>query len=490
MNLSILYADMIAITPELILAAGTMLMMIVGVFSRGGALKPVTILTILLWAASAVFIWHNASIAETRVFFDMLILDNFGRVVKTMIIAGSGAALLIGLSDLKDSVMARFEYPVLMGFSTLGLFLMVSANDLLALYMGLELSSLALYVLAAFNRNSSQSSEAGLKYFVLGAISSGLLLFGSSLIYGYTGSTQFDVIGATLGAAALPGPTPVIIVFGMVMILAGIAFKIAAVPFHMWTPDVYDGSPMPVTAFFAIVPKVGAVALLIRLLTGPFEMLVHDWRPIIMFMAVASMLVGAFAAIVQTNIKRLLAYSSIGNIGYVLIGIVAGTHFGLASVLTYLAIYMITSAGTFGILLLLRRNGHGITRIADLAGLSKSQPLMAYGLAAMMFSMSGIPPLAGFFAKLAVFQAAVGAQYYTLAVFGVLSSVVAAWYYLNIIRVMFFEKPEEGVSLLTLANAPAGMIVTILSLAFIVLFILMPGPLSAWSAAATSGMLP
>jgi NADH-quinone oxidoreductase subunit N len=314
-----------------------------------------------------------------------------------------------------------------------------------------------------------------------------LLLFGSSLLYGFTGTTQFDLIGATLGAAAAPGPTPVIVVFGMVMVLAGITFKIAAVPFHVWTPDVYDGAPTPVTAFFAIVPKVGAMALLIRLLSGPFEQLVSDWQPILTFMAVASMIVGAFAAIVQKNIKRLLAYSSISNIGYMLIAVVTQSHFGLAAVLLYLMIYMITSVGTFGIIMLLRKDGQGITQIADLAGLSKTHPVLAYGMAAMMFSMSGIPPLAGFFGKLAVFQAAVESHFYTLAVIGVLSSVVAAWYYINIIRVMFFEDSAGEVNI---TNDKTGMIVTGAALAFIVLFVLMPGPVSTLTAIASGGLLP
>jgi NADH-quinone oxidoreductase subunit N len=474
------------LAPEFILALGTMAMMIVGAFSRGGGLRTVSILSLILWAAAGVYVWMGGA-DELRVFDDMLILDNFARVLKTMVIGGAFAALMAALHDLKGTIMARFEYPVLMGFSTLGLMLMISANDLLSLYVGLELSSLALYVMAAFNRNSPESSEAGLKYFVLGAISSGLLLFGASLLYGYTGSTQFDVIGATLAAAAMPGPTPVIVVFGMVMVLAGITFKVAAVPFHIWTPDVYDGAPTPVTAFFAIAPKVGAMALLIRLVTGPFEQLTGDWQPIVTFMAVASMIVGAFAAIVQTNIKRLLAYSSIGNIGYALIGVVTATHFGLASVVLYMLIYMVTSAGTFGIILLLRKQGQSITRISDFAGLSKTHPTLAYGMAAMMFSMSGIPPLAGFFSKLAVFQAAVAAHFYVLAVIGVVSSVVAAWYYLNVIRVMFFEDGEGDVQV---ANAPAALVITGLSLAFVAAFILMPGPVSTLTANATVGLLP
>ncbi len=486
-----LISDLWAFAPELTLGIGTMLLMIVGAYGRGGGLKTVSILSVLLWLGAASVMWMGTGPDEVRLFGDMLINDWFARIIKSLTVLGTVAALFVAYGDIKGTIMARFEFPVLMGFSMLGLFLMASANDLLALYVGLELSSLALYVLAAFNRNDTVSSEAGLKYFILGAISSGLLLFGSSLIYGYTGSTQFDVIAATLGAAVVPGPTPVIVVFGMVLIIAALTFKIAAAPFHMWTPDVYEGAPTSVTAFFAIVPKLGALALLIRLLTGPFEQLVADWQPIVSFIAVASMVVGAFAALVQPNFKRLLAYSAIANIGYALVGVATGTHFGMASVVVYMTIYMVTSAGTFGLILLLRRHGVAVTKIADLTGLSKTHPVMAYGMAAMMFSMAGIPPLAGFFGKLAVFQAAVASQFYVLAVIGVVSSVVAAWYYLNVIRVMFFEKPAEGAEAHPVMIAPSlpGMVVVAFSLIFLAGFILMPGPLNAWAAMATESLL-
>lgn len=484
--------DLHVIAPELALALGTMALMIIGAFGRGGAFRLVSGLSLVLWAVVGAYVWFESPSSDVaRVFENMLVLDHFARFVKVLVMGGCMAALMIGLGDIKGTVMARFEYPVLMGFSALGMFLMASANDLLSLYVGLELSSLALYVLAAFNRNNAISSEAGLKYFVLGALSSGLLLFGSSLIYGYVGTTQFDVIQATLSVAAVPGPAPVVVIFGMVLVISGIAFKVAAVPFHMWTPDVYEGAPTSVTAFFALVPKIAAMALLIRLVTGPFEPVVHDWKPVITLMSLASMIVGAYAAIIQTNIKRLLAYSSIGNIGYALIGVATGTHFGLASVLMYVAIYMVMTAGTFGIILLLRREGTSIERIADLAGLSKIHPVAAYALAAFMFSMSGIPPLAGFFGKLVVFQAAVAAQAYVLAVLGVLTSVVAAWYYINIIRVMFFENaPGNQAHPVTVNPSLGGIIITTLSLAIIVGFVLMPGPLTTATSTATSGLLP
>lgn len=481
-----LLSDIVTLAPEIMLALGTMALMMVGVFGHARSFRLVSGLSVSVWLIIAAYILVYTDSGVLRIFNDKVIVDGFAATLKLLLTGGAIAALMIGVKDMQDTVMARFEYPVLMGFSLLGMYLMVSANDLLMLYVGLELSSLSLYVLAAFNRNSAISSEAGLKYFVLGAISSGLLLFGASLLYGYTGSTQFDVIQATLAVASVPGPAPLIAVFGMVMVLAGMAFKIAAVPFHMWTPDVYDGAPTSVTAFFAIVPKVAAMGLLIRLLTGPFAALSADWQDIVTVMAVASMVIGSFAAIVQTNIKRLLAYSSIGNVGYALIGVVTNTHFGYAAVIAYLAIYMITSVGVFGIILMLRRNGEGITKINDLAGLSKTHPLMAYGMAILMFSMAGIPPMAGFFGKLVVFQAAVMSQMYVLAVIGVLTSVVSAWYYINVIRVMFFEEADIP---LVMNRPGCAMLVTALSLAFVVLLIFMPGPLNAITADATSVLM-
>lgn len=480
--------DIVVVAPEVMLALGSMMLMMVGVTARGGALKPVALLAAFLWVATAGYICLHGAGETVRVFDDMLVLDAFARLMKILIAGGATAALLLAVADIDKTVMARFEYPVLMSFAVLGMFLMVSANDLLALYVGLELSSLSLYVLAAFDRNSTRASEAGLKYFVLGAISSGMLLFGASLIYGYTGSTQFDVIQATLSAAAVPGPSSVVVLFGMILIVSAMAFKISAVPFHMWTPDVYEGAPTSVTAFFAIVPKIAAMALIIRLVTGPFEPLAADLQPVLAIIAVASMLVGAFAAILQTSIKRLLAYSSIGNMGYALVGLIAGTHLGLSAMVMYLAIYMVMTIGTFAVILLLRRDGVAVEKISDLAGLSKTKPYYAYALAILMFSMSGIPPLAGFFGKYAVFQAAVAANAYVLAVVGVLTSVVAAWYYINIIRVMFFEEPKDDV-VLEPGACPVSRVVLGASLLFVLLFVLAPQSLAVIAANATSGLL-
>ena len=359
---------------------------------------------------------------------------------------------------------------------------MVSANSLLTMYMGLELQSLSLYVLAAIRRDHVKSAEAGIKYFILGALASGMLLFGSSLVYGFTGSINFDSIAFTLSeqGAAVSG-----LVIGLVFVLAGLAFKVSAVPFHMWTPDVYEGAPTSVTAFFAIVPKIAAMALLMRILFGPFGAMMIEWRQVIWFLAVASMLVGAFAGITQTNIKRLMAYSSIGNMGYAMIGIIAGTHEGVGAVVVYLVLYMIMSAGVFSFILMMRRGGLAIEEISELSGLSRTSPLMAYAMAALMFSMSGIPPLAGFFGKLLVFKAAVASGFYWLAVLGVLSSVVASYYYLRIIKVMFFDEPADALDPQVAFSRRAVMFMSVM---FILLFILSPQALVQMSFSAASAL--
>jgi NADH-quinone oxidoreductase subunit N len=340
--------------------------------------------------------------------------------------------------------MNRFEYPVLFVLATLGMLMMISANDLIALYMGIELQSLALYVIAAFKRDSLRSTEAGLKYFVLGALSSGMLLYGCSLIYGFTGATGFDAIAKFMEGRE---QASIGLIVGIVFMCAGLAFKVSAVPFHMWTPDVYEGAPTPVTAFFAIAPKVAALALFMRALIVPFLAVSADWQQIIIVISVASMLLGAFAAIWQDNIKRLMAYSSIGHVGFALIGLAAGSAEGVRGVLIYLVIYVAMNIGTFACILCMRRKTGMVENISDLSGLSKTNPLMALALAIFMFSMAGIPPLGGFFGKFYVFIAAVNAELYALAVIGVLASVVGAFYYLRIIKVMYFDdaaEPFEG----------------------------------------------
>ena len=396
-------------------------------------------------------------------------LDLFASLLKVMILIGVIAALALSVRYLMQQGISRFEYPVLVLLSAVGMMIMVSANNFLALYVGLELQSLALYVLAAFNRNSLRSSEAGIKYFVLGALSSGLLLFGISLVYGFTGTIDFDVLKGFFSEAE---SIDFGVTFGLVFILASLAFKVSAVPFHMWTPDVYQGAPTSTTAFFAMVPKVAAMGLLIRLLIEPFSALSDQWVQVMYFVSVGSMVVGAFAALVQTDLKRLLAYSSIGNMGYALIGLVAGSEAGVSSVIMYLLIYMIMTAGVFAVVLMMRRNDVPLRNISDLSGLSRHSPALAYGMLILMFSMAGIPPFAGFFGKLAVFNAAVAEEYYVLAVLGVLTSVVSAYYYIRIVKVMFFDEPEDAYDA---AFPLARKVVLLLSILFVSLFVFKPG---------------
>jgi NADH-quinone oxidoreductase subunit N len=398
----------------------------------------------------------------------MFLLDHFAGFMKLLILTGLAFSLLLSVSYLNQEQIARFEYPVLVLFAGIGMMMMVSANNLLSLYMGLELQSLSLYVLAAFHRRCVRSAEAAIKYFILGALSSGMLLFGVSLIYGFTGSLDFIVIRETLaGLQSIPLGFTV----GMAFMLAALAFKISAVPFHMWTPDVYQGAPTSVTAFFAIVPKIAAMALIMRVLFVAFEPATDQWQQIIYFVSLASMIVASFAAIAQENIKRLIAYSSIGNMGYALIGIVACTSEGAGAVIIYLMIYLFMTAGVFAIVLCMRRGGLAAESISDLAGFSRNNPALAYCMAVLMFSMSGIPPAAGFFGKLFIFQAAVAQEFYILAVLGVLSSVVAAYYYLRIIKVMFFDEPAETFD--KVISFEKRLVLTV-SIAFTVGFILRP----------------
>src|SRR5437899_2836406 len=344
----------------------------------------------------------------------------------------------MGMRHNEEHGIARFEFPVLVLLATTGMMVMISANDLITLYVGLELQNLALYVVAAFNRDSVRSSEAGLKYFVLGALSSGMLLYGASLIYGFTGTTAFDDLTKLL-TSSMPVETGVLI--GLVFVVVGLAFKVSAVPFHMWTPDVYEGAPTPVSAFFAVAPKLAALALFIRFLIEPFGALIGEWRQIIIFLSIASMVLGAVAAIAQQNIKRLMAYSSIGHVGYALIGLAAGTANGIRGVLVYLAIYLFMTVGTWAAILCMRQKGQMLEGISDLSGLGRSQPGVALALAIFMFAMAGIPPTAGFFSKLYIFLAAIDAHLVGLAVIGVVTSVVGAFYYLRIVKVMYFDEP-------------------------------------------------
>jgi NADH-quinone oxidoreductase subunit N len=395
----------------------------------------VTGLAVALLAAAGA--WLLIFGASGKAFGGAFIADGFGTFFKVLTLAGSVVTLIMSVGFAKAEKFDKFEYPVLIMLSTLGMMLMISANDMLALYLGLELQSLALYVVAAINRDSVRSTEAGLKYFVLGALSSGMLLYGVSLIYGFTGNTGFDAIAAALGQ----GDRQLGVLFGLVFVLAGLAFKISAVPFHMWTPDVYEGAPTPVTAFFAAAPKMAAMALLVRVTVQAFEPIGADWRQIIVFVSIASMVLGSFAAIGQKNIKRLMAYSSIGHMGFALVGLAATNEAGVQGVAIYMTIYLVMTLGTFAFILAMRRRDGNVEMITDLSGLSVTNPVMATILTILMFSLAGIPPLAGFWAKWYVLLAAIDAKLYALAIIGVLASVVGAYYYLRIIKIMWFDEP-------------------------------------------------
>ncbi|MBT4487166.1 MAG: NADH-quinone oxidoreductase subunit NuoN [Rhodospirillaceae bacterium] len=426
--------------PEIFLALAAMILLMLGVFRGNRSTRMLCWLAVASFAVALLLVLQAP--AERSVSFaGMYVADSFTAFIKAMVLIASAAGMIMSMGYIRDEGMARFEYPVLFVLATLGMMMMVSANDLMALYMGIELQSLALYVIAAFQRDSLRSTEAGLKYFVLGALSSGMLLYGCSLIYGFTGSTSFDAIAAAMETKEHAG---IGLIVGIVFLCAGLAFKVSAVPFHMWTPDVYEGAPTPVTAFFAVAPKIAALALFMRALIVPFLAISADWQQIIIVISIASMLLGAFAAIWQDNIKLLMAYSSIGHVGFALIGLAAGSAEGVRGVLVYLAIYLAMNVGTFACILCMRRKTGMVEGISDLAGLSKSNPLMALALAIFMFSMAGIPPLGGFFGKFYVFIAAVNAELYTLAVIGVLASVVGAFYYLRIIKVMYFDEPGEA----------------------------------------------
>lgn len=473
--------------PEIFLALSGMILLMLGVFGENRNVRMVSVfstITLLVAGFLASIVLYKQGWDPVTTFNGLFVLDGFAVFMKVMIIMGAIVALIMSGQHFEKEECSRFEYPVLVIFATLGMMMMVSANNLMSLYIGLELQSLSLYVLAAFQRDNMRSSEAGLKYFVLGALSSGLLLYGASLIYGFTGSTSFEVIAGTFEAASDTAPS-IGVVVGLVFVLAAMAFKISAVPFHMWTPDVYEGAPTPVTALFAIVPKVAAIALLTRVLVGPFADLMDQWQQVIILVSILSMALGGFAGIAQTNIKRLMAYSSIGNMGYALMGLAAAGVAGVQSMIVYMAIYMVMSAGVFAIILCMRRQGRMVEELEDLKGLSKSRPLMALVMAILMFSMTGIPPMAGFFGKLFVFQAAVGAGLYTLAIIGVITSVVAAFYYLRIIHLMYFAEPEDVID----RPAPELKAITVMSGAFVLLFIIFPMPLIDGARAAAESLI-
>ena len=469
--------------PEIFLALSAMALLMLGAFRPGDATRLVSWLSVA--ALAICFLWV-ATMPTGRIvtFSDLFVVDGFARFAKLLVLLGSGLGIVMSLGFIERERMARFEFPVLFLLATLGMLMMISANDLIALYLGIEVQSLALYVVAAMQRGSQRSSEAGLKYFVLGALSSGMLLYGCSMIYGFTGHTGFEAIAAAVQARQ---DTQLGLIVGIAFLTAGLAFKVSAVPFHMWTPDVYEGAPTPVTAFFSVAPKIAAIALFIRAMLAPFPTLTADWQQIVVFISIASMVLGAFAAIGQTNIKRLMAYSSIGHVGYALIGLAAGTPEGVRATLIYMAIYLAMNVGTFACILCMRRREGMVEGIADLAGLDRSNRPLALALLIFMFSMAGVPPAAGFFGKFYVFLAAVNAEMYWLAVIGVLASVVGAYYYLRIVKIIYFDEPAEP--FVGPIGAEMRAILTVASL-FIAFFALYPAPIVDSAQAAAAALLP
>jgi NADH-quinone oxidoreductase subunit N len=469
----------------LLLACLAMAVLMFGVF-RGDRATPMVLLLSVVILVVMIGIIALGPRGEGVAFGGLFISDFYGDFMKVLVLVGSATAMTMSLRYFEAEGVVRFEYPILMLFAVLGMMMMISANDLIALYLGLELQSLSLYVIAAIRRDSLRSTEAGLKYFVLGALSSGMLLYGASLIYGFSGTTNFETLADVFAEAAAAGHDPSLgIIVGLVFVLAGLAFKISAVPFHMWTPDVYEGAPTPIAAFFATAPKVAAIALLARVMMGPFQEFVAQWQQIVVVLAIASMILGAFAAIYQTNIKRLMAYSSIGHVGYALVGLAAGTESGLRGLIVYMSIYVIMNLGTWGCILCMRQKGVMVEGIEDLKGLSKSHPMMALALGIFMFSMAGIPPLAGFFGKLYVFLAAIESGLYTLAVIGVLSSVVGAFYYLRIVKLMYFDEPVEAF------DTPIGREMTVVltgTSLLVLLFFVAPDLVISGAAAAAAAL--
>jgi NADH-quinone oxidoreductase subunit N len=425
------------VLPEIFISLSIMFLLVLGVFKKNSS-KIIFNISLLALLITAIITFNETSnIDRVTLFNNSVVIDYMSSLMKIITLLGAFLVLVISPTYLKTFMIYKIEYPVLILSSVLGMMVMISSNDLIVFYMGLELQSLALYVLATFNRDQIKSSEAGLKYFVLSALSSGLLLYGCSLIYGFSGSTNFNVISNQLNTDEY------VLTFGIVFILVGLAFKISAVPFHMWAPDVYEGSPTSVTLFFTMVPKIAALTVFVRFLYVPFLNLIDQWQMIIVFLSIASMLFGAIAAIGQTNIKRLIAYSSIGHIGYTLAGLATGSNEGIQSSIIYISIYVIMNLALFSCLLMLKRNDQYYEEIDDLSGLSKNHPLLSLSLLVILFSLAGIPPLAGFFAKFYVFKAVIEQSMYFLAIVGLLSTVVAAFYYLRIIKIIYFDKEKE-----------------------------------------------
>jgi NADH-quinone oxidoreductase subunit N len=474
--------DLLVLLPELVLAVGAMALLLLGAVQGNKAFNVVSVAAVLVILVAVWFVAMPMTPSPTA-FDGAFVADNFARFVKLLILLGSALTIVMSQEYLEREKAAFFEFPILVLLATVGMLAMVSAANFIALYLGFELQSLSLYVLAAFNRDSLRSSEAGLKYFVLGALSSGMMLYGISFIYGATGTTSFVLVAH----AVAHGGQNIGVILGLVFLIAGLAFKISAVPFHMWTPDVYEGAPTPVTAFFSMAPKAAAMGLFLRVMIGALPGVVEEWRQIIVFVSILSMVLGSFAAIGQTNIKRLMAYSSIAHMGYALLGLAADNASGVQGVLIYLAIYVITNAGTFVCILAMRRDGQQVETIADLSGLARTQPRLALAFAILLLSLAGIPPFAGFFAKFYVFLAAIEAHLYVLAIVGALTSVVGAYYYLRVVKIIYFDEPapafEHGMGPRLGAIAAGASI-------FNVFFVLIATPLVVLAQSGAQALLP
>jgi NADH-quinone oxidoreductase subunit N len=471
------FPNLLPVLPEIVLGLGAMALLMFGAFRGESSARAVDGAAIGLLIAAGVIVLMLPG-DKLVGFGGSFVVDGFARFLKILALIGSAAAIIMSLDYAAREKQQKFEYSVLILLSTLGMMMLISAADLIALYLGLELMSLALYVVAASDRDSVRSTEAGLKYFVLGALSSGMLLYGASLVYGFTGTVNFAGIAQAAGQGGLG------LTFGLVFLFAGFCFKVSAVPFHMWTPDVYEGAPTPVTAFFAAAPKVAGIAMFVRATIVAFPGIATQWQQILVFVAIASMALGAFAAIGQRNIKRLMAYSSIGHMGFALIGLAAGTPEGVQGVLVYMSIYLTMTLGVFAVILSMRRPEGMVENITDLSGLARTHPAMAFFLAMLLFSMAGVPPLAGFFAKFYVFLAAVKAGLYALAVIGVLASVVGAYYYLLIVKVMYFDEPAPN-----FVGTPHELkaVMAVCGL-FNLLFFVYPGPLVGAATAAAKSL--
>jgi NADH-quinone oxidoreductase subunit N len=429
------FASVAPAYPELLLAVGTVVLLLVGVFINKERSLFVSYGAVLLLAVVGSLILFAP--AEGILFNGVFIADSFARFMKVLVVFGAALTLVLAIPRDAENGTHKFEYSILALLATLGMMALVSANDLMSLYVSLELQSLAFYVMAAIKRDDAKATEAGLKYFVLGALSSGMLLYGASMVYGFTGHTNLQEIVVAIASEG----RSIGLIFGVVFLLAGVAFKVSAVPFHMWTPDVYEGAPTPVTAFFAAAPKVAAMSMFVRLVMDTFQGITSDWQQIVIFLSIASMVLAAFAAIGQKSIKRLIAYSSIGHVGFALVGLSAGTQVGVEGVAIYMAIYVAMTVGLFACLLSFRTDTGYIETVDELAGAAQARPFVAAIMAILMFSLIGMPPLAGFFAKWHAFLAAIDAQLYVLAVVGVLASAVSAFYYLRVVKVMYFDEP-------------------------------------------------